>query len=116
MNGVLAVSAAPRKAHKGPPQIVRSAQPIEFPGDRGSRSLHRHGREFVRPVGGAMSDCQLNVALVGQKVGYDGKPLMQRDAKGVLKQHGFMACWYASACMVAYYREAGPRLGLPEKW
>ncbi len=27
-----------------------------------------------------------------------------------------MSCWYASACMVAYYRQAGPRLGLPEKW
>ncbi len=25
-------------------------------------------------------------------------------------------CWYASACMVAYYREAGPRQGLPDKW
>ncbi len=23
-------------------------------------------------------------------------------------------CWYASACMVAFYFEAGPRLGLPE--
>ncbi len=23
-------------------------------------------------------------------------------------------CWYASACMVAYYFEQGPRLGLPE--
>ena len=27
-----------------------------------------------------------------------------------------MECWYASACMVAYYRSAGPRLGLPDKW
>jgi cysteine protease avirulence protein AvrRpt2 len=27
-----------------------------------------------------------------------------------------MSCWYASACMVAYYREAGPRLGLPKVW
>lgn len=27
-----------------------------------------------------------------------------------------MECWYASACMVAYYFEAGPRLGLPDKW
>src|ERR1035438_9190398 len=23
-------------------------------------------------------------------------------------------CWYASACMVAYFFEAGPRLGIPE--
>lgn len=27
-----------------------------------------------------------------------------------------MSCWYASACMVAYFREAGPRLGLPDVW
>jgi len=27
-----------------------------------------------------------------------------------------MSCWYAAACMVAYYRKAGPRLGLPQKW
>ena len=27
-----------------------------------------------------------------------------------------MECWYASACMVAYYRTAGPRLGIPQKW
>ncbi len=27
-----------------------------------------------------------------------------------------MSCWYASVCMVAYFREAGPRRGLPEKW
>ena len=26
------------------------------------------------------------------------------------------SCWYAAACMVAYYREAGPRLGLPQVW
>ena len=25
-------------------------------------------------------------------------------------------CWYASACMVSYYRSAGPRQGLPKKW
>ena len=23
------------------------------------------------------------------------------------------SCWYAAACMVAYYRVAGPRLGVP---
>lgn len=31
-------------------------------------------------------------------------------------QQRSMSCWYASACMVAYYREAGPRQGLPQKW
>lgn len=27
-----------------------------------------------------------------------------------------MECWYASACMVAYYFAPGPRLGLPKQW
>jgi len=26
------------------------------------------------------------------------------------------SCWYAAACMVSYYRESGPRLGLPKVW
>ena len=25
-------------------------------------------------------------------------------------------CWYASACMIAYSYEAGPRLGVPQLW
>src|ERR1700694_3004397 len=63
-----------------------------------------------------MARVLLNVPLVGQKTGYDGSALMQPDARGSLRQHGFMACWYASVCMVAYYRFAGPRLGLPKVW
>ena len=27
-----------------------------------------------------------------------------------------LGCWYAAACMVAYYFEAGPRLGIPAKF
>jgi hypothetical protein len=27
-----------------------------------------------------------------------------------------MSCWYAGACMVNYYYEVGPRLGLPGKY
>ena len=34
----------------------------------------------------------------------------------VVSQALDMSCWYASACMVAYYRAAGPRRGLPEEW
>jgi hypothetical protein len=34
----------------------------------------------------------------------------------LVKQIVSMECWYASACMVAYYRAPGPRLGLPKKW
>lgn len=34
----------------------------------------------------------------------------------VVGQSRSMSCWYASACMVAYYQEAGPRLGLPRAW
>lgn len=58
----------------------------------------------------------LNVPLVGQKTGYHGQPLMQPDAHGNLVQHGFMACWYASAEMVSYFYRPGPRLGLPPVW
>ena len=63
-----------------------------------------------------MSDLVLKVPLVGQKQGYDGKPLMQPNAQSVLQQHGFMACWYAGAEMVSYYFRAGPRNGLPHVW
>jgi hypothetical protein len=63
-----------------------------------------------------MTDIVFRVPLVGQKMGYDGKPLLQPDAKGNLSAHGFMACWYASACMVSYYFRPGPREGLPAVW
>ena len=63
-----------------------------------------------------MADYVLQVPLVGQKVGYDAKPLMQPNAMGQMQQHGFMSCWYASACMVSYYFRKGPRLGLPLVW
>jgi hypothetical protein len=63
-----------------------------------------------------MADYILEVPLVGQKLGYDNRPLMQPDAQGHPQQHGFMACWYAAACMVSYYYKAGPRLGLPAVW
>jgi cysteine protease avirulence protein AvrRpt2 len=33
-----------------------------------------------------------------------------------IAQDQTMSCWYAGACMVAYYREAGPRLGLPSAY
>lgn len=58
----------------------------------------------------------LKVPLVGQQHGYDSKPLQQKDRHGKFKNHGSMACWYASACMVSYYYRAGPRLGLPKHW
>jgi hypothetical protein len=63
-----------------------------------------------------MADLVLTVPLEGQKSGYDGKALLQPDAKGQMTQHGFMACWYASACMVSHYYRPGPRLGLPPVW
>jgi len=34
--------------------------------------------------------------------------------KGAVQRDDPTGCWYASASMVAYYFEAGPRLGLPE--
>src|SRR5690349_25160905 len=63
-----------------------------------------------------MADLELKVPLVGQKQGYDGKPLTRPDAHGVLAQHGFMACWYASAEMVSYFYRPGPRNRLPSVW
>ena len=63
-----------------------------------------------------MVDFVLNVPLVGQKTGYDGKPLMQPNQHGQMQPHGGMACWYAAACMVSYYFRPGPRLGLPPVW
>lgn len=63
-----------------------------------------------------MGTLLLDVPLVGQKTGNDGRLLTQPNASGKLTQHGFMACWYAAACMVSYYYRAGPRLGLPEIW
>lgn len=34
----------------------------------------------------------------------------------LVKQIRTMECWYASACMVCYYFEIGPRLGVPKAW
>ena len=31
-------------------------------------------------------------------------------------QNRSRSCWYAAACMVSYYREAGPRPGLKDVW
>ena len=31
-------------------------------------------------------------------------------------RHDPTGCWYASICMLGYYREAGPRLGVPEQY
>lgn len=31
-------------------------------------------------------------------------------------RNDWTGCWYAAACMVGWFFEAGPRLGLPEKW
>jgi Papain-like cysteine protease AvrRpt2 len=84
------------------------------------RAKLRTGRgHWIMPKGEkemGMSEYILKVPLVGQKSGYDGKPLVQPNAHGRMQQHGFMACWYASACMVSYYYKAGPRLGLPPVW
>jgi Papain-like cysteine protease AvrRpt2 len=34
----------------------------------------------------------------------------------LVAQQESMSCWYAGACMVTYYREAGPRLGIPRAY
>ena len=87
------------------------------PGWRTSvRNKNRVMENLVSAVDALLVNLQLEVPLVGQKVGYDAKPLMQPNAQGKLAQHGFMACWHAAAEMVSYYYRPGPRLGLPELW
>jgi hypothetical protein len=61
-----------------------------------------------------MAECILKVPLVAQMNEQD--VMQQKDAKGVRRWSGEKACWYASACMVAYYHEAGPRFGIPDVW
>ena len=53
-----------------------------------------------------MPDIYLHVPFVTQ-LGFGDPNNPQNDRTG---------CWYASACMVAYFFEAGPRLGMPEKY
>ncbi|HEV7267828.1 MAG TPA: papain-like cysteine protease family protein [Falsiroseomonas sp.] len=53
-----------------------------------------------------MADIYLDVPFVSQ-LGF-GDPSNPRN--------DWTGCWYSSACMVAYFFEAGPRLGLPEKY
>jgi len=87
------------------------------PGWRTSeRNKNRAMENLVSGVDALLVNLQLEVPLVGQKTGYDAKPLQQPNATGKLVQHGFMACWYASAEMVSYYYRPGPRLGLPAVW
>ena len=45
----------------------------------------------------------------------DAWPRLELDVP-LVKQQREMDCWYAAACMLAYYRAAGPRLGLPKVW
>ncbi len=61
-----------------------------------------------------MAEYILKVPLVAQMNAADLN--MVKDAKGVRRWSGENACWYASACMVAYYYEAGPRMGVPPIW
>jgi hypothetical protein len=53
-----------------------------------------------------MPSIYLDVPFVSQ-LGYGDPDNPMNDRTG---------CWYASACMVAYFFEAGPRLGMPEKY
>ena len=53
-----------------------------------------------------MASIYLDVPFVSQ-LGFGDPDKPMNDKTG---------CWYASACMVAYFFEAGPRLGVPEKY
>jgi hypothetical protein len=54
------------------------------------------GRSRSDAISSPGPSLQLDVPLVGQRLSDE--------------------CWYVSACMLAYYQEAGPRLGLPAVW
>ena len=53
-----------------------------------------------------MAGIYLDVPFVTQ-LGFGDPSNPQNDTTG---------CWYSSSCMIAYYFEAGPRLGVPEKY
>jgi hypothetical protein len=61
-----------------------------------------------------MAEYILKVPLVAQMSEQD--VMQQKDVNGVRRWSGENACWYASACMVAYYYEPGPRQGIPQIW
>jgi hypothetical protein len=61
-----------------------------------------------------MAEYLLNVPLVSQM---NANEVMQKKyPDNIRRWSGENACWYASACMVAYHYEHGPRLGLPTVW
>lgn len=55
-----------------------------------------------------MSDVHLKVPYVSQ-LNIGGSPLQGG-------RHDPTGCWYAAICMLGYYREIGPRLGVPEQY
>jgi Papain-like cysteine protease AvrRpt2 len=61
-----------------------------------------------------MAEYFLNVPLVSQMVA--GEVMQKKYPDNVWRWTGENACWYAAACMVAYYYEHGPRYGLPKVW
>jgi len=62
----------------------------------GSHRIRTRDRSNAVTSPGSWPTLLLDVPLVGQRLSDE--------------------CWYASACMVAYFRAPGPRLGLPGKW
>ena len=63
-----------------------------------------------------MADLVLRVPLIGQHDGYDRRPPVPPSGQARPSYHGYMACWYASACMVSHYYQPGPHIGLPASW
>jgi ABC-type bacteriocin/lantibiotic exporter with double-glycine peptidase domain len=62
---------------------------------------------------------------VGKEKGWEVKQTLLQKGYGVMAvklnvpmvtQRLAMECWYAAVCMLGYFRVAGPRLGLPDKW
>ncbi len=58
----------------------------------------------------------LQVPLIGQRLGPDGRPGAPASSPGTSLPRGSMACWHAAACMVSSYYRGLPRTRLPPPW
>lgn len=58
----------------------------------------------------------LQVPLIGQRLGPDGRPFAGTASTGATLLRGSMACWHAAACMVSSYYRGVPRSSLPPAW
>lgn len=80
--------------------------------------LSRHAGDcrVTRPCEIALPQCTLPRAGKRQTAGLMMTEFRIRLDVPLVPQMRNKSCWYAAACMVSYYREAGPRPGLSTTW